>query len=808
MRAAANTPAEPAGACVARFPADGSLSRTRGGSASALPVSRPARRSLALRPAWSLSRPRRPVSSECFKPCRYLHRPLRLLPAGATVAGRVSQPAKGWRLARRTRAKLLERVLLFDVPMLRTGGHITIPVFTYPGNDSETIIRILIDTELADLLDKSANESFTVEHRGDKGSCHFVIGDRGKTPKTNAYAASRAVVDAAASISVMEVVLSTITTAGSRSVDPKHARDLLRHIKSVYHDAVVVLRKMEDKYSGDEEARCFKRKATMVPPEFSSKVSKDGHWAGDARTYQAQPTERVQRISSVASAVNSMQMAFSLAAVLPRSGIGLNAGAGAAKTAIGMAEAIERTPLVIGYTDRQDVVKTKESSSRFGYVFGPRAVLNTKVNGLKYRQQARSHPVFADITVPSWWPAIDLKVRSAWAQNWHNGTQVLKNGVSRLINVDLRPRQRDAGRLTEFILGNGLVSDLDVPTISSIYPDEISACTNADHIVFLVTGDNLWRSPVAYLRGKAHKSIEVLPDMRGLEVTFDVEKLPAPPRQDIDDKITVWTSLGSHSKDVKVVNSRLGAPCPSTNKTTIGAYLNPASPRFVGRTAGNIRVNLATPLPAAARNVKVMYQLSTIGGVALKLEEIDDTSMFPGSYAEGSATIVPPPGTVEEAVNGAPLRVGLSYQTFDGGARQLFWAGRTVVYYVNDAASRFDLNTEMIDGLPGTVILTPPVQLSVGYPDFVPSRGNFVAEIAESTDAKIKATADWNSVPGKIVVSVEVENTDARKAFLKVACKQETQLMIIAADNSEKSPSIVGKKVKIKRQIAPEDCGQ
>ena len=62
MRAAATTPAEPAGARVAHFPADGSLPRGSVGSASALCVSRPAQRSLALRPAWSLSRPRRPFS--------------------------------------------------------------------------------------------------------------------------------------------------------------------------------------------------------------------------------------------------------------------------------------------------------------------------------------------------------------------------------------------------------------------------------------------------------------------------------------------------------------------------------------------------------------------------------------------------------------------------------------------------------------------------------------------------------------------------------------------------------------------------
>ena len=92
MRAAVTTPAEPADAPVARFPAGGSLPSNSGGSASALPVSRPARRSLALRPTWSLSRPRRPVAPECFSRSRYLLQPLRLLPAGATVAGRGSHP--------------------------------------------------------------------------------------------------------------------------------------------------------------------------------------------------------------------------------------------------------------------------------------------------------------------------------------------------------------------------------------------------------------------------------------------------------------------------------------------------------------------------------------------------------------------------------------------------------------------------------------------------------------------------------------------------------------------------------------------
>ena len=50
------------------------------------------RRALALRPAWSRGRPWRPFPSKCFRPRRCLHNPLRLLPAGTTVAGRDSHP--------------------------------------------------------------------------------------------------------------------------------------------------------------------------------------------------------------------------------------------------------------------------------------------------------------------------------------------------------------------------------------------------------------------------------------------------------------------------------------------------------------------------------------------------------------------------------------------------------------------------------------------------------------------------------------------------------------------------------------------
>ena len=85
-----------------------------GGSASVLSVSRPARRSLAFRPAWSLSRPWRPLTPECFRPYRCLHDPPWLLPTGATVVGRDSHPPEEGAFPRRTGPSWITLLLLFQ----------------------------------------------------------------------------------------------------------------------------------------------------------------------------------------------------------------------------------------------------------------------------------------------------------------------------------------------------------------------------------------------------------------------------------------------------------------------------------------------------------------------------------------------------------------------------------------------------------------------------------------------------------------------------------------------------------------------
>ena len=118
-----------AGRCARRsLPGRWKPSPLFGASASAMPVWRPALRSLALRPTWSLSRPGRPVAPECFSRSRYLLQPLRLLPAGATLAGRDSHPLGDSTFPQRTNKSSYQPVQFFSA-----SSHLTARKFSALG---------------------------------------------------------------------------------------------------------------------------------------------------------------------------------------------------------------------------------------------------------------------------------------------------------------------------------------------------------------------------------------------------------------------------------------------------------------------------------------------------------------------------------------------------------------------------------------------------------------------------------------------------------------------------------------------------
>ncbi len=437
-----------------------------------------------------------------------------------------------------------KRVFISDVPT-RSGGKIELILFTNPG-DYETILKMLEPDGICEYLPKVTENNLRIFNAAGSQKQELLRAD------------AKRVISSLNSLHGIEVFISTIKQLNDNIINvPTEA--FLDKLEICIVDAILAAKDII-KDTDEENVR------TEVPKAFMDKFKgTEEFWAGEAYTYQAQPTERVQRISSLASAANSLQMAMSLAATLPVHGVGIQAGAGATRTAVGMVDALERSPTVIGYTDRNSVnTKLTTTAPHFGYVFGPRAILDAKSNTLEYRQIPASHAIYADISVPIWWPSLTLKIRRAWAGNWHEGKTVLAaNTGGTAIKVRLLPQRYNLDLIMRYITSeNPLLNFSEKPYIERVTPDKVYTCT--ERIEFLVKGKHLWRNARAYLRGKRHDTLDVLPDMNGIVVGFDIQSLPKIPEGEKNTDLYVWTSFGYDNYPIEIIDKGSGEPCETS----------------------------------------------------------------------------------------------------------------------------------------------------------------------------------------------------------------------------------------------------
>ena len=326
------------------------------------------------------------------------------------------------------------------------------------------------------------------------------------------------------------------------------------------------------------------------------------------------PVERAQRLSTVASAANAMQLALSLSAVLP--GQGLNVGAGAAyqETAIGTVDALERAPLVIGFADRvaeqgHKATGLSNNRARFGWLFGPPIRVDTQNNRLVHRHIVANHRVLADISVPAWWPSVTLKVRSAWIGNWADGSEhwVLNDRymednatagetdcgkrLAKLycqsVSVDLPRSSADLHALSGMLARKNLQQPLRVPKIDRISPRTVSVC--AETVELFVYGVDLWQGPpVANLRGLAASEVNVLPNMAGLAVKFDIKDLPPHPNPGTPDTLWIVTQNGQvgDTVTIKGKKSEKAKDCGHKAPPAAALQMALASPPILNHATG------------------------------------------------------------------------------------------------------------------------------------------------------------------------------------------------------------------------------
>lgn len=306
-----------------------------------------------------------------------------------------------------------------------------------------------------------------------------------------------------------------------------------------------------------------------VPTDFFAVLTK--HQSRIA-VYDVAPTERTKRISTAARAAEAVSLAAAAAGQLPTYGLGLSGNFAFSRSAVGKADAIERAPLVVGFAEPR--VSADGATGAFGWLLGPDVSLNPEEQKLELRHRVAPYDLFADVSLPGWWPYFDVTALTAWAPDWQsagNGRTAkiaMANALSRKIRVPLRHNAADMDGLTNLLLSELVGQRVAYPRIASVQPSRLSAC--ADTIEFQISGENIWRTSLIHIGGLAVEgsSIKVLPDMRGVLATVEAKKVPVI-GADGSTTVTVWTQDGRATYPIRFSDVRSGANCsPRTPQTS------------------------------------------------------------------------------------------------------------------------------------------------------------------------------------------------------------------------------------------------
>ena len=305
---------------------------------------------------------------------------------------------------------------------------------------------------------------------------------------------------------------------------------------------------------------------------------------GQAYAYGTTPLELAQRLSTTASTAASMEMALAVSGKLQAESGSLLGGSDYMRSMAQTAAFLERIPLVVGFSDRraksadqanppsprqpapsapnrappppvtqappnplnqvpprpaaammipgsggpapasQKSPSSELRAPQFGWVFGPRARFDMDKQRFVFEQSIGSFDVAADISVPSWWPKVEMDVETAWIGNWHEANEVLRKAERspRRISVPLPVNRADLDGLTKFLMRDSIRRSAELTTIHLVEPSVISACAN--EVTVLIYGANVWRSAEVYLGGLRGTPIKVLPDMEGISATFNLSE--------------------------------------------------------------------------------------------------------------------------------------------------------------------------------------------------------------------------------------------------------------------------------------------
>lgn len=457
---------------------------------------------------------------------------------------------------------------------------------------------------------------------------------------------------------------------------------------------------------------CAKQLSTsnFVPKSFTDFITDMGTTDGWTAAYAATPVDLSQQVSSNAAAMQSAQLALSLSGNMPLQGITGQGSLNYLQAAQGHVEALERIPLQVGFSDRTPCTNESAavSCAQFGWIFGPHASLDPSSRTIRLQQTVHNYAGTVDLSVPSWWPKLSMKLQTSWVGNWHGG-ELIGAETTRDVTKALKPNRADLDGLTEALTAHSIGGALASAMISEVEPRTISLC--GDSVSMLAFGSNIWRGTEAYLDGVRADDVRTAPDMAGLSLTFATSKLlaanPRPNRY-----LVVLTRNGPAEYPITVLpRSTCAADAGATG------LLTTPIPHLTGEST---KIDIVTSglLPSQPISLEVTRAGATAKSIKVTPTEAGDGRTITLTFTTKLSSTDP----TQNWPDGTPFTARVQLADPLNGKGAILAISRKLIYYKTTPTLTVSAQSKSLTDLASPIAVTFPPEAESGFNTFDPTK--------------------------------------------------------------------------------------